>query len=187
MHAATRAGSVLFAPPPCAKGTATVKFFTMDYIEKKFLNEAITAAAATAAAADFRTIMAAATADFRTITITVAVAAADLRTITVGTIITIMAAAADLRTYTITGTTTTEVGTIITIMTTVVGLLTYTIIGIITTSKVTKNDEEDKKRKQNGELKTQKVVDETGKAVHEQPVLPSYEEALKDIEEVERL
>ena len=26
MHAATRAGSVLFAPPPCAKGTATVKF-----------------------------------------------------------------------------------------------------------------------------------------------------------------
>ncbi|PAV58650.1 hypothetical protein WR25_10037 isoform B [Diploscapter pachys] len=25
MHAATRAGSVLFAPPPCAKGTATVK------------------------------------------------------------------------------------------------------------------------------------------------------------------
>ena len=32
MHAATRAGSVLFAPPPCAKGTATVKFFTMDYI-----------------------------------------------------------------------------------------------------------------------------------------------------------
>jgi len=32
MRAATRAGSVLFAPPPCAKGTATVKFFTMDYI-----------------------------------------------------------------------------------------------------------------------------------------------------------
>ena len=32
MHAATRAGSVLFAPPPCAKGTATVKFFTMDNI-----------------------------------------------------------------------------------------------------------------------------------------------------------
>ena len=31
MRAATRAGSVLFAPPPCAKGTATVKFFTMDY------------------------------------------------------------------------------------------------------------------------------------------------------------
>ena len=27
MRAATRAGSVLFAPPPCAKGTATVKFF----------------------------------------------------------------------------------------------------------------------------------------------------------------
>ena len=34
MHAATRAGSVLFAPPPCAKGTATVKFFTMDYNEQ---------------------------------------------------------------------------------------------------------------------------------------------------------
>ena len=46
--------------------------------------------------------------------------------------------------------------------------------------------EEDKKKKQNGELKTQKAVDETGKVVHEQPVLPSYEEALKDIEEVER-
>ena len=34
MRAATRAGSVLFAPPPCAKGTATVKFFTMDYKKK---------------------------------------------------------------------------------------------------------------------------------------------------------
>ena len=35
MHVATRAGSVLFAPSPCAKGTATVKFFfTMDYIKE---------------------------------------------------------------------------------------------------------------------------------------------------------
>ena len=39
MHAATRAGSVLFAPPPCAKGTATVKFFTMDNIKLTFINE----------------------------------------------------------------------------------------------------------------------------------------------------
>ncbi|PAV56228.1 hypothetical protein WR25_15679 [Diploscapter pachys] len=56
-------------------------------------------------------------------------------------------------------------------------------------SKVTKNDEEDKKKKQNVELKTQKPVDNTEKVVREfkQPAPPSYEEAMKDVKKVERL
>ncbi|PAV60180.1 hypothetical protein WR25_18519 [Diploscapter pachys] len=55
--------------------------------------------------------------------------------------------------------------------------------------KVTKNDEEDKKKKQNVELKTQKATNETAKVVREfqQPAPPSYEEAMKNVNKVERL